>query len=198
MQNPLAPVGETPTRPRARALPPDQRRTAIVESTLPLILEHGHNVTTRQIADAAGIAEGTIFRVFADKDELVLAVIDAALDTAPLDRELRSIDEDLDLNKALTRAVDIMQQRIVSIWRLLSAAPRPREDGPAPRPVSESEALVDLLRRYKDCLALPPRTAARLLRSFTLAATHPMMVSEPLSPREVVTFFLNGAARRPC
>ena len=42
----------------------------IVAATLPLLLEHGELVTTRQIAEAAGIAEGTIFRVFADKDEL--------------------------------------------------------------------------------------------------------------------------------
>ncbi|MCU1430433.1 MAG: DNA-binding transcriptional regulator, AcrR family, partial [Actinomycetia bacterium] len=36
----------------------------IVAATLPLLLEHGDRVTSRQIAEAAGIAEGTIFRAF--------------------------------------------------------------------------------------------------------------------------------------
>jgi AcrR family transcriptional regulator len=45
---------------------PDDRRRAIVAAVVPLLLEHGDDVSTRQIADAAGIAEGTIFRVFPD------------------------------------------------------------------------------------------------------------------------------------
>jgi AcrR family transcriptional regulator len=73
-------IEEVPrTQKRASALPPGERRSMIVQATLPLLLEHGEMVTTRQIADAAGIAEGTIFRVFADKDELIAAVLDAAL-----------------------------------------------------------------------------------------------------------------------
>ena len=50
--------------PRAAPLSPDERRRAIVDAVLPLLIEHGRAVTTRQMAEAAGIAEGTIFRVF--------------------------------------------------------------------------------------------------------------------------------------
>ena len=57
--------------PRAKPLPPDERRRALVEVTVPLLIEHGRSVTSRQIADAAGVAEGTIFRAFGSKDELV-------------------------------------------------------------------------------------------------------------------------------
>ena len=53
--------------PRATAMSPDDRRRAIVAALVPLIVERGGEVSTREIAQAAGIAEGTIFRVFADK-----------------------------------------------------------------------------------------------------------------------------------
>ena len=58
---------------RAAPMAPDDRRRAIVDAVVPLLLEHGGDVTTRQIAEAAGIAEGTIFRVFPDKPALLMA-----------------------------------------------------------------------------------------------------------------------------
>src|SRR5713101_1245880 len=73
---------------RAAALPPDERRSMIVAVTLPLLLAHGERVTSRQIAEAAGIAEGTIFRAFADKDELIATVLEVALDQRPLEDAL--------------------------------------------------------------------------------------------------------------
>src|SRR5438445_3863432 len=114
---------DAPPARRATALPPEERRTMIVNATLPLLLEHGEMVTTRQIAEAAGIAEGTIFRVFADKDEVITAVLESALDTAPLKRHLSEIDHSLPLEDALTAAVEILQQRVVDIWRLVSSVP---------------------------------------------------------------------------
>jgi len=75
-----APAAATKTT-RATALPPDERRSMIVAATLPLLLEHGDRVTTKQIAEAAGIAEGTIFRVFADKDALIAADSDVRTPT---------------------------------------------------------------------------------------------------------------------
>ena len=46
---------------RAAPMAPDERRRAIVDVVVPLLLQHGDGVTTKQIAEAAGIAEGTIF-----------------------------------------------------------------------------------------------------------------------------------------
>ncbi|HEY1179141.1 MAG TPA: helix-turn-helix domain-containing protein, partial [Phytomonospora sp.] len=58
-------------RTRARPMSPDERRSELVDVTLRLLRVHGRAVTTRQIAEAAGVAEGTIFRVVDSKDELV-------------------------------------------------------------------------------------------------------------------------------
>src|SRR3954447_18740224 len=98
---------------RAAALPPGGRRSMIVAATLPLLLDEGDRVTTRQIAEAAGIAEGTIFRAFVDKDELIVAVIDAALDPEPLEVAIDRIDPTLGFEAGLAVAIVIMQQRVI-------------------------------------------------------------------------------------
>ncbi|ACZ30461.1 regulatory protein TetR [Xylanimonas cellulosilytica DSM 15894] len=59
------------TRRRAAPLAPDERRAAILDAVLPLVAERGHDVTTRELAAAAGVAEGTLFRVFPDKNALI-------------------------------------------------------------------------------------------------------------------------------
>ena len=56
---------------------PEDRRQAIISATTDLVLEHGPAATTRQIADACGIAEGTLFRVFESKDDILAAVANA-------------------------------------------------------------------------------------------------------------------------
>ncbi|WP_300082285.1 helix-turn-helix domain-containing protein, partial [Propioniciclava sp.] len=60
---------------RAPRMSADERRKALVDATLPLLREHGTDNSTRQIAEAAGIAEGTIFRAYDSKDDLIAACL---------------------------------------------------------------------------------------------------------------------------
>jgi AcrR family transcriptional regulator len=171
----------------------------IVEATLPLLLEHGEMVTTREIADAAGIAEGTIFRVFPDKDALIEAVLEAAFDVGPLERALAGIDPSLPFEDRLATAIVILQQRVVDIWRLVSSVGTKFHDKTR-RPIADSDALVTMFETHCHRLTVEPAIAARLLRALTMAATHPMLVGEPMAPSEIAQVFLFGIAtpESPC
>jgi AcrR family transcriptional regulator len=176
---------------RATALPPDQRRAAIVAATLPLLLERGANVSTRQIAEAAGIAEGTIFAVFPDKDAVVQAVLLAALDPEPTERELAAIDRSQAFENQLIDAVRIIQRRTHNIWRLVSSV----GDAGAPRtPPTDFAGLIEIFKAERRQLRADPVTAARQLRALTLAVSNPMLYAgEPMTPAGIVSLFLDGS-----
>jgi len=188
----MASVTTTDVRRRAAALPPDERRAAIVQATLPLLVEHGEMVTTRQIADAAGIAEGTIFRAFPDKDALLEAVVQAALDPTLLDRALVEIDPGLDFEPTLRKMVELLQRRTLEVWRIMSTVGMRYVDRPKPtQPLSEP--ILAYLTANRSRLSIPPREAAQLLRGLSMALTHPHLVDEPQPPKRVVQLFLHGA-----
>jgi AcrR family transcriptional regulator len=181
-------------RVRAPALSPDERRAAIVAATLPLLLERGIGVTTKQIADAAGIAEGTIFRVFPDKNALLGAVIDAAADTSATEAAIAGIDPSLPVERQIEEAVRILQRRMLEVWRVVSTmfdtdAFRGRRGRKAP----DIAALIEWFERHQDVVRCDAKHAARALQGLTIGVTHPALYGdEPMDPADVASLFLDG------
>lgn len=191
---------------RARRLAPEARRRTLIEATLPLVLRHGAAVSTRQIAEAAGVAEGTIFSVFPHKDALMRAVIAAALDPGATLGELAGVDRSLPLRARLVAAVQILQARLTGVFGLLDALGmhRPPDDAkcvggdhPAPSTMNDAfrEAVADLVGPDSATLRVPAVELAHVLRLLVFSGTHPRICDGmPLSADQIVTTVLDGLA----
>jgi AcrR family transcriptional regulator len=117
-----------PRTGRAAPLPPDERRRAILRAVRPTLLDRGVEVTTKELADAAGVAEGTLFRVFEDKNTLLREAATSALDPAEMLAELEAVDPELDLAERIDRAVRIgmhQSERIILWMSVLHRLTRP-------------------------------------------------------------------------
>jgi AcrR family transcriptional regulator len=184
----------------------DERRASIVEAALPLIRRHGDKVTTAQIAKAAGLAEGTLFRAFRDKPELVKATLCAAFDPEPACARMRAIDPDLPLRDTLIAAIAILKERIEQVWQLMSMlgrtmppdAAKARARAGSRRPTDDPAApvracLAEILAPHAGELRVPPAHAARLVHAMAFAGTHPRLAGpRPLSPAACADVLLDG------
>lgn len=206
---------EDEKRRRAPAMTLEQRREAIVASTLPLLIQHGNDVSTSQIAAAAGIAEGTVFRAFKDKQELLVACMRSGLNSAEEIARIEGIDPDLPMAQRLTEGVHAISGYLNRIWQVgqaLQAAGISREDvhkrvhgddenmndpdkpGPPRELVRVTKAVAGLLDPA--VLRLDPQHAARLLLGLVL--TNRMdtgLGGQVTEPAELVDLFLHGAIR---
>ncbi|MFE4534692.1 TetR/AcrR family transcriptional regulator [Streptomyces scopuliridis] len=195
-----APQENQTTRRRAPGMSPEQRREMIIQTAIPLIAEYGAAVTTAKIARAAGIGEGTIFRVFADKDELLQACMAEALSPEHAVRELDAIDVSQPLPDRLAEAAEALQAHMSRMGAIAgSLGHRGGKHPGMVRGAGRNEsttrihaALAELLEPDKAALRRPPEQIAALF--FGLLFTQPRTDDEPdLTPQELVEVFLQGA-----
>ncbi|NUR89811.1 MAG: TetR/AcrR family transcriptional regulator [Nonomuraea sp.] len=195
---------------------PEQRREMIVKAALPLVVEYGTSVTTAQVARAAGIGEGTIFRAFGDKDALLAACMAEAQRPDDALAHVSAISLDLPLAERLIEASEILRgylARMGAVAGALAASgglrrlpPQPSAEPEGDRTSGEEErralsgrdasmaasreALAGLFEPDSDRLRLAPERLAEAFQFLTMAAGRG---PSPLSSEELVTLFLHGA-----
>jgi AcrR family transcriptional regulator len=193
---------------------PDDRRKAIVRALVPLLVERGGEVSTREIAQAAGIAEGTIFRVFPDKRSLMLAAAEEAIN--PADGQAvfdAAMAEQTTLRDKVVvagdRVLDRMRMTMSVMFavrgHLMGSEELHRHDkkhfGP-PEFVLNAQTelhrrLTGIFEQHRDELAVEPEVAAIALRSLIFGASRPELGMTPaLTAEQIADLLLQGVGKR--
>lgn len=216
-----APGVEPRTRSgRAAPLPPDERRRAILRAVLPVVRERGADVTTRELAEAAGVAEGTLFRVFDDKASLVREAVGTVVDPSDLFELMDAMDLAEPLEERLAVLVNAWLRRMqdVTLWmtllhQLRKDAAEPHPGGPGRQEWIRRQGefavglrcrLARMLETDADRLAHPTAVAVGLIEATMIGAVAQAAGAartgqpvEPLSADALVQFLLDGLLTRP-
>lgn len=196
---------------------PSDRRAMIMDAVEPLLREHGRTINTRQIAEAAGVAEGTVFRVFDSKEKLIDSVVARAFSAQPTLDQLTVIPAGLELAELLAAITAVLERAQTRSYDLLQAlGPPPKGHGHghgkdraeffrylAAENQLVSQAISDQLAPFADELVLTVAQTTNLLRSFIFSLASPRVKylhhDSRLSddPPAVVDLLLYGVSRKP-
>jgi AcrR family transcriptional regulator len=192
---------------------PEERRQAIIDATLPLLLERGTEMSTREIAQAAGIAEGTIFRAFETKQDLIHATIHTALMPDAAIAHLTALPEDQSLTERVAAIIQLLRDEIHRTRSLFAHFARPSVETPAvgvrapfggirpPFNPHETKtrlnaAVAAALQPYSGELAVSTAFATNLLSALAFASSFTLTETEaPISSEELSDAVLHGIAK---
>jgi AcrR family transcriptional regulator len=191
-------------RRRAPAMDPQERRLALVQTTLPLLAEHGAQVSTSQIAQAAGVAEGTIFRAFGSKKDLFVACAQSMFVLDDLLAQINSIDQNAPLLQRLMvveHAVGEYVERTVAVVRAVFAAGVSEREYVPENHLSEADkqtavlvaATATVFEAEKRLRIAPTQAAHIFLGMISANRMHGQQLGLPAaSVEELVDVFLHG------
>ncbi len=193
---------QQPPRERARRLAPEQRRAALLDAATELFIVQGPNFTTADLATAAGVSEGTIFRYFTDKSTLVAECRRCAIGLDELVPEIGAAAELPTFREQVLAASRLLNDRILQMIRVVS-------DGGVARPPDDAgeiaEQLVAALAPIFDGLSggapagrpadgLQPEQLANMLIGMLISNTFlcEKTSTDPVPVERLVDLFLHG------
>lgn len=186
---------------RAAPLPPKQRRAAIIEATLPLIQQHGTAVTSRQVAEASGIAEGTVFRAFDSLQDLIEATIRSAFSAEKLAARLDATDLGPDLESKTRATLALFDERFATVRSLMMVAHQhPGENKFCVREELDARNeelaawLTERFAQHAALLRVSPGEYVRFLRLLAMGMV--LHIHTGLSTDQIVSMALDGALRK--
>jgi AcrR family transcriptional regulator len=203
----LGVVDEIPSRRRAPGMTPQRRRETIIAAAIPLLAEHGAALTTARVARAAGIGEATVFRVFADKDELLDACVAEVLRPDTVLDAIAAIPLDQPLADRLVEAAGALEAHLGRIRDVLGGLHgrggrplqrrAPAEGAPSRDESTRAsvEAVAALFEPDAATLRLPPDQLAGLFLGQLSGRGRPVVGPE-LTAEQLVDLFLHGALDR--
>ena len=169
----------------------------IIDAMIPLLLKHGANVTSRQIAEEIGIAEGTIFRAFGDKETLIRSAVEKYFDPQPMRREMAAIDRQQPLRDKVAAVIRILQTRFAGVFSMIAALGqngRPEFVGKSSR-VEYSNIIADLFQPDLEALNLPLDRVGPFLRLVAFSTSlRPFNESVAFTLDELTDIVLYGIA----
>jgi AcrR family transcriptional regulator len=119
------------------------RRTLILEAAARLFAEKGfHRTTTKDIAEAADVSEGTLYNYFENKDEMLMGIMTLLVDAQIMDHRL-SDGLPVDARRFLTSMLQSRREMVEQKGAMLQSV------------LSEILVNPDLRERYYQELTLP-------------------------------------------
>jgi AcrR family transcriptional regulator len=173
----------------------DRRRHEIIDAAVKIIAEQGYaNATTKAIADAADMAEGTLYNYFKSKRDILLGILQQFQREADeLLDEIESLEEAVDPVAIVECALDLLLTRLPFTRVLLAESWR---DDDLLREYATGRVMV-VYRRIKSFLmgqmksgafrSVDPDLATKMVLGVCLAPVLPAMrgVAEPPSAEEL-------------
>lgn len=169
-------------------------------------------MSTRQIAEAAGVAEGTLFRAFDSKTDIIDALVERALDTTQVCAAIAAVGREQALADRLTACFELLIERMKTTTRLfITLMSREVHGGhrrhdpsvEANRSAAIRTAIVDVIGADANRLGVPADFAAEFLRATAFASAHPSFApilthgeDGPLPHRDAVHCLLHGILQK--
>lgn len=177
----------------------ERRRAMLIDAVTELIIERGTAPTSRDLAEAAGVSEGTIFHVFGDKESLIQAAVERYLDPEAVPALLRGIDPDLPLDTKVHAIVETLHTHLQGAFTLMAVLGRPVRSAPHEALDEYVEVISGLVLPELEGLNFSSEDAALLMRLVAFSSSMRGLNEErQFSIDELARFCLYGLAGRPC